>query len=444
MAAFRKATAMNSTASPQAAPAGNARAALWRNPNFRWLMSGAAMSLIGDQFTIVALPWLVLQLTGDTVALGVVLALVGVPRALFILVGGALVDRWSPQRVLMLTKYANTVLLGALAAGVHFGVLSLTGVYVLALGIGLASAFSIPSATSMLPHVLPPAMLGAANGVMMGMRQLSMFLGPLTAGVMIAAFGDGSGGVRQAGGIALAFALDALTFAASAWTLAQVVAPSSRGPGQAHVAPTGIWHSVLEGLRQVWADAQLRVCYFYWAAIALLVMGPLHIAVPVLASSQPQLGAKALGVMLGAHGAGTLLGMVAAGVRPGWRIGTLGTSVLLADVAVGLLFIPLGSVTAAWQGGLLMLLVGVLGGFLQVGVFTWMQRRVPPAMVGRATSLFMFIFMGLVPLASAATGFLMRVVPLATVFAGAGALLVLAAAVAWVATPIREVDDRRV
>jgi hypothetical protein len=74
---------------------------------------------------------------------------------------------------------------------------------------------------------------------------------------------------------------------------------------------------VLQGLRQVWSDAQLRTCYLYWAAVAVLVLGPLHIALPVLAGSRPALGASALGLMLGAHGAGTLFGMVLSGCVPG-------------------------------------------------------------------------------------------------------------------------------
>jgi MFS family permease len=63
---------------------------------------------------MVALPWLVLKLTGDTLALGLVIALMSIPRAVFILIGGALVDRYSPKRVLMLSKYANAVLLALL------------------------------------------------------------------------------------------------------------------------------------------------------------------------------------------------------------------------------------------------------------------------------------------------------------------------------------------
>ena len=68
-----------------------------RSRNFRLLWIGEAVSLLGDQFTLIALPWLVLQLTGDALAMGTVLALAGVPRAIFILLGGALTDRFSPR-----------------------------------------------------------------------------------------------------------------------------------------------------------------------------------------------------------------------------------------------------------------------------------------------------------------------------------------------------------
>lgn len=414
----------------------NPRAELLRDPNFRWLMAGSAVSLLGDQFTLIALPWLVLRITGDTAALGLVLALIGVPRALFILVGGAVVDRFSPYRVLMLTKHVNAVLLAVLAVGVFLGALPLPALYGLALALGLASAFSIPSGTSMLPHALKPQFLGAANGMMMGLRQLSFFIGPMAAGLLIALFGDGSGGaVRQPNGIALAFAVDAFSFALSAWTLSRVRLHAA--PAKAHVT---LWSAIAEGLRSVIRDRELKACYLYWTAVALLVLGPLQIAMPVLAQSLPQLGASALGLMAGAHGGGTLLGMLVSGTRR-LRIGTLGTSLLLADVVIGLLFVPMGHITATAQGAALMLAIGVLGGFMQVAVFTWIQRRVAPAMLGRAMSLFMFIFMGLVPLASAVTGWVLHYVPLATLFSACGLLLVAVAAIAWVASPVRGIDD---
>ncbi|HSV51228.1 MAG TPA: MFS transporter [Burkholderiaceae bacterium] len=415
------------------------RAALFQDPNFRWMTAGATLSMLGDQFSLIALPWLVLKMTGDTLVLGTVLALMSVPRALFILVGGALVDRYSPKQVLMVTKYINTLLLGVLAALVLAGSLSLWMVYVLALGIGLATAFSIPAGTAMMPHVVRREVLQAANSVSLGLRQLTMFLGPLLAGLLIALFGDGSTTMANATGIGLAFAFDAFSFALSAWTLAKV-----RTSGDANIpaaAPQAVWASVAQGLAHFWRDRELRTCFGYWAAVALFIMGPIHIAIPVLASARPELGAAAFGLMLGAHGAGTLAGMVASGIFPKLRLGSLGMTILAFDAVIGLLFMPMGQITAVWQGAALMLTIGVLGGFMQVRVFTWIQQRVPPALLGRAMSLFMFIFMGLAPMSAAVTGWVMKSVTLGQLFAASGGVLVMLAALAFLVSPMRRVTD---
>ena len=439
----------HSPASGRHAVPGDARAALFKDSNFRWMTGGAFLSMLGDQFTLIALPWLVLQMTGDTLVLGTVLALISIPRALFILIGGALVDRHSPKQVLMVSKYVNLVLLATLAGLVLAGMLTLWMVYALSLGIGLATAFSIPAGTAMMPNVVARSQLQAANGVNLGLRQLTMFLGPLAAGLLIALFGDAAapgidgaaaGARANATGIGLAFALDALSFAVSAWTLSKVQTHPAI-PAASAAAPQPVWTSVLQGLTHFWRDRELRTCFLYWSAVALFIMGPVHIAIPVLASSTPQLGAAAFGTIVGAHGAGTLLGMVMSGMLPRLRIGSLGMTILAFDAIIGALFIPMGLITAVWQGAALMLAIGLLGGFMQVSVFTWIQQRVPPALIGRAMSLFMFIFMGLAPISAAVTGWVMKSITLTQLFAASGGTLVLLTAVALVLTPMRRVTD---
>jgi MFS family permease len=433
---------MSSSATPATpSPAASApRNTLLRDRNVAWLMSGSLVSLLGDQFTLVALPWLVLRLTGDTLVLGTVLALLGIPRALFILLGGAVVDRHSPKRVLMLSKHVNTALLGGLALLVLFDRLTLPLVYALALGIGLSTAFSIPAATSMLPQVVAAAQLPAANGLMMGLRQLSFFVGPLLAGVVVALFGDGAAGgigsLRDAQGLGLAFGLDAFSFALSAFTLAQV--RTKPAPVRAH-AP--VLAAVAEGLRSFWRDRALRSCLLYWSAVALLVTGPVQIALPVLANQRPEFGAAAFGGLLAAYGAGTLAGMLVSGAWPRLRAVNLGLTILLVDALVGLLFMPMGHITALWQGVALLGAIGVLGGYMQVTVFTWIQRRVAPALLGRAMSVFMFIYMGLAPISSAATGWVLRSVSLPTLFMAAGGALVLLVLLALGTSRMREVTD---
>lgn len=415
---------------------------LFADRNFRWLFAGSLISQLGDQFTLIALPWLVLRLTGDTLVLGTVLAVMSVPRALFILAGGALVDRHSPRRVLLLSKYASLVLLAMLAALVLSGQAHLWAVYALALAIGIASAFSLPSATSILPTVIPPHLLGGANGIMMAARQLSMFGGPLLAGVLIAAFGEPGAvaGPQDLQGIGLALALDAASFALSAWTLSRVVPIAGTTAGQAHAAAPSMRHSIGEGLRYCWRDASLRVCFCYWAAVAFFITGPVQVAMPVLADKVGG-SASTFGMLAGAYGAGTLLGMTFSIARPAFRIGSLGTTMLAADAAVGLLFMPLGLIGATWQGVALLLGVGTIGGFLQVTIFTWLQRYTAPHMLGRCMALFMFIFMGVAPMSSAATGWLMRGVGLEQVFLGSGSLLLAIVLATWVLSDMRRVED---
>lgn len=420
---------------PEAAAA---RRALFANRDFRWLLAGGVISMLGDQFTLLAMPWLMLKLTGDTLAVGLVLAIMGVPRALFILVGGALTDRYSAHRVLMLTKHVNTVLLGLLGTLVWFDTLPLWALYPLALGIGLASAFSIPAGTSILPTVVAREQLAAANGVMMGLRQVALLLGPALAGLLIALSAPGDAAVTGAkdSGTGLAFLLDAASFALSAWTLSKVRAAMA----DPAAAATGLLKSIGEGLRHFWSDTHLRALCLYFAAVSALISGPVQVGLPVLVDQRLG-GAGLLGTVLAAHGAGTLLGLAVSASRPSWRLGTLGLTILAADTLCGLMFLPTALVTAAWQLIGLLFVVGTIAGFLQVRAWTWMQRRVPPAMLGRAMSLFMFIFMGVGPLSAAVTGALLRHLSVTQMMVAAGVSLITLALAGMVLTPIRHVRE---
>jgi MFS family permease len=415
-------------------------APLFKDRNFRWLLSGAAISMLGDQFTLIALPWLVLKMTGDPVVLGTVLALIGVPRALFILIGGALVDRYSPKKVLMLSKHVNTVLLGLLGVLALTGDLQLWMVYCMAAAIGTASAFNIPSATAMLPHVVTPAQLPAANSIMQGLRHLTMFAGPIAAGVLIALAGDTSQDRAGMQGIGIAFLFDAFSFALSAWTLAQVAARQTALPAGSGKQPH-VLTSVHEGLRFCWNDSSLRSLFLYVALVSLFIIGPIHVAIPVLAT---QLGtAAAFGILMGAHGAGTLSGMIMSGAKPNWRVGSLGTTILLLDCLAGALFIPMGYINLTWQGAALLLLIGTLAGFVQLIAFTWIQQRVPLPMMGRTMGLFMFIFMGITPVSAAITGWLMRSITLEQLFTICGAMLIGIALITFAVSPMRRIADIR-
>jgi hypothetical protein len=273
---------------------------------------------------------------------------------------------------------------------------------------------------------------------MLGLRQLTLFAGPVMAGGLIALVGDSKvGQVTSYVGIGCAFLVNTGSFVISTWTLHR----TALLPGSDSVASaTGkhVLHDVAEGLRHCWNDLSLRTCFLYWAAIMLLIAGPVQVAMPVLATNLGD-NAAGFGMLVGANAAGSLLGMVLSGVLPRFGAGRLGATILTIDCIAGLLFMPMGHISAIWQGVLILLTIGTLSGFMQVGVYTWMQKRVPRSMLGRTMSIFMFIFMGITPVSAAVTGWLMRSLTTAQVFSGAGALLVGIVLIALVSTPMRRI-----
>jgi MFS family permease len=271
--------------------------------------------------------------------------------------------------------------------------------------------------------------------MMMALRQITMLAGPLLAGLLFALAGDGSGGPQHMRGLAFAFGFDCFSFAVSAWTLAQVTPRPFTPP-----APQPVLRAVAAGLAAVWRDTLMRTCFLYWGLCACVIGGVMQVALPLLASSRLH-GASALGLLMGAHGAGALLGMAASGVAGTRRAGNLGMTLLLIDGIAGVLLVPLGMITASWQGMLIILAIGILGGYVQVAVFTWIQQRVPRELLGRTMSLFMFIFMGLAPLAAALAGWIANRVALSALFGGAGLCLTCAALLAWLFTPMRALRD---
>lgn len=90
-------------------------------PGFRLLWLGESISALGDQFYLVALPWLTLQMTGSGLALGTVLMAAAIPRALFVLVGGALSDRAAPRALILASNAVRAVLVAILTAVVLRG-----------------------------------------------------------------------------------------------------------------------------------------------------------------------------------------------------------------------------------------------------------------------------------------------------------------------------------
>jgi MFS family permease len=398
------------------------RESLFANHNFRLLFGGSTISMLGDQFTLVALPWLVLKLTGNPAALGLVLATMALPRALFMLIGGAVVDQLSPRRVLIAARAANALLVALLAVLVLLGDIDMWLVYAIALGIGLSTAFAYPAGSAILPQLVSKEQLQPANALVMGMRQLSMFVGPALAGIVISlgAHDAPAQAVQDAGGLGLAFGIDAVSFAFSLGSLLLIRIHSDFQP---RPSGGGVLANVASGVRMIWADLPLRAFILYAAVVSVFVGGPLQVGLPVLADTRMDLGAASLGILMTANGGGMLLGSFLSGIVSRSVRGRLGLMVLAIDSLAGLALATLALVHSTITGAVLLAGTGVLAGIAQIAIVSWIQRRVAPEMMGRTMSVLMFTFMGLGPISAALAGSLLNVISLTTLFAGAGLLL---------------------
>ena len=122
-----------------------------RNRNFRLWWIGAVISLFGDQFYLVALPWIVLQITGSGIVLASLMTMVALPRTLFILVGGAVSDRLSPRKVMIATASCRATFVTLVALLIWLRMLHLWELYLLSAAFGFADAFAFPAFQAFLP-----------------------------------------------------------------------------------------------------------------------------------------------------------------------------------------------------------------------------------------------------------------------------------------------------
>ena len=141
--------------------------------DFRLVWAGQAVSLLGDQFHLVALAWLVLDLTGSGLALGAVLMAASIPRAVLIIVGGALADRFAPRRLMLASDIARSATVGILAVLILTGRVELWQLVVMGVVFGIVDALFFPAMNAIVPSLVPPDRLPAANALVQGTIQLT-------------------------------------------------------------------------------------------------------------------------------------------------------------------------------------------------------------------------------------------------------------------------------
>jgi MFS family permease len=391
------------------------------NRDFRYLWIGNTVSGCGDQFFLVALPWLILQLTGSGAVLGGIMMVEAIPRAALMLIGGAVTDRVSPRKIMILTAGLRTLLVATLAAFIWTHHVEVWQIYLLSFFFGVADAFAAPAAQTLLPSLVAPAQLPAANALSQGTQQIAMLIMPAPAGIVIAAFG-----------VASAFSIDAISFL---FIIAALLMLRDPPRVESAVPRSNIAHSILEGLRYVKNDVALRTLLLVASVLNFCITGPLSVGLAFLAKSE--FGSPtAFGLLVSSVAAGSLVGLLLAAARKQRRRGWI---LLVVGVVIGICTASIGLLSQLWSLLPVLFVMSASAGFLNVHLLAWFQQRVDRAMLGRVMSVLMFASIGLMPLSLAAAGVAVQW-SLSGMFAGSGALVLGVTCIAALQRPVREID----
>jgi MFS family permease len=382
-------------------------------PNYRRYFVGQVISVSGNWMQLVAQIWLIVQLTGSGVAVGLTAGLQFAPILVLGAWGGLIADRFSKRRVLMITQPLMALPALALWALVAAGTVEPWMVYALVFVRGTVNAFDNPARQSFVIELVGHDRVVNAVSLNSVIVQTARIIGPAAAGGVIALAGVGP-----------CFAINALSFAAMFIALQRMdvselrpSTPAQRAPGELRAA-----------LRYVSGTPGL------WIPLGMMVLvGTLtfnfQVLLPLLASQTWHGTASTYALLTAAMAVGSVIGALASGARG--RVSPrilvvaaagFGVVELLAALAPSLplqvlALIPLGAVSVTFSAG----------------VNSTMQLAVTPAMRGRVMGLYSVVFLGSTPIGAPLVGWLAEIAGPRAGMALGGAAALTAAALATVA-----------
>ncbi|MFD3921575.1 MFS transporter [Streptomyces sp. NPDC058595] len=360
----------------------------------RWL-AAYTMSMVGDSVYYMALAWAATR-SGSPTQAGLVLAVGAVPRAVLMLGGGVLADRWGPRRVVIGSDAARCVVILAIAVVLFFTAPGPWLLIAVALVFGVVDALFLPAVGALPPRITTPGQLARVQGLRgLGARVANVTGGPL--GGLLVAFGGPAAAFAVAGGL-FAVSLVLLVSVRMAPLPARDITPAGSEPAS---SPASAWSELTDGLRYIRRHRVLGPLVLVIALSELGFVGPLNLGLVLLAQERGW-GAGGMGWIVAAFGIGAGAASLLLAVRGRLpRAGlVLCLSVVAGSLAVGAVaFVPTVGLAAA--AGLLVGLLAGLGGGL-CGALT--QTVTEPGYLGRVTSVTTLFTLGIAPLSYPVTG----------------------------------------
>jgi hypothetical protein len=391
--------------------------------NAHFLVGAFAVSTIGDCIYQLALPLLVLKITGSAFSAAVTYALEYAPYIVFSLFGGVVADRVDRKWLLIMSDACSAGIVGILAALVISDVQQVALIYLGAFALSSVRPFYHPAFQSIVPSLVPDEQLPKTNARIRAVESILSLAGPVIGVGIVAAMG-----------LTTALLLNTISFVLSALSISLIRIAFVTG---SNIRSLNIRTDLEEGVRYI-----LRDRITMWASI---LMAGTNISLCLIEANLiyyivwlRDLPVEAVGIVFGAQGAGCLLGAMFAPwlskkVKPGHLIVS---SMVGMGAMTSSLILPLGLAGIAFSWGA----VGIFTMLITVTWITLRQRLVPQVLLGRVVSLSRMMSFIPIPLASVGGGVLLSVSDSAVPLVAVAVLVQIAVGTAAWLTPLRSAD----
>lgn len=349
-------------------------APLRASADYRRLWFGTSVSQLGQQMTAVALAIQVYAITRSSFAVGVVGICAFVPLVVFGLYGGAIADSMDRRRLALVASSGLWLLSLVLAVQALVGLHSVSLLYVVAGLQAACYAVNNPARAAIIPRLLPPDLLPAANALSTASFNLGFTVGPLLGGVVIGWLGLGA-----------AYLVDCTTFTAALYALWRLPLV----PPQGEVRRAGL-QSVLEGLRYL--RTRPNVLMTFLVDLCAMVLAQPRALFPAIAGGFYGGGTRTVGLLAASPAIGSLVAVVFSG-RLG-RVRRQGLAILVCVVTYGAAVAAFGLTRALWLGVLFLAASGAADMVSSVYRNTILQVATPDALRGRLQGVFIVVVAG--------------------------------------------------
>jgi MFS family permease len=242
-------------------------ASIIKNRNFTFMWFGHLISHAGDAVFMIALPWLMLDITGSKSLTSLVSMSAYLPAVLFGLFAGVVVDRYNRKWIMIYSDILRALLVAVIPLSLIYGFISPLLIGAITFSLSTFSAFFYPARDSLIPHIVTAEELSGANSAISISGQMSHLLGPLFAGIGISIFG-----LRHL------FTADAISFLFSILFISLIIDPARKLAIKKHPPK---WQGIIEGLTYVKSNKGLRLLLILTFVNNLFIMGPAIIGLPV-------------------------------------------------------------------------------------------------------------------------------------------------------------------